>query len=89
MNQKVSLQQIVPILLALLLLGTLGLLSQSITVPPAIPAISELSGSRAGTSSVKAFDAEQAANISAARWLAMARFYEEQGLLTRDNFNYE
>ena len=31
---------------------------------------------------------EKAANLSAARWLAMGGFYEEQGMLTRDNFDY-
>lgn len=35
------------------------------------------------------FDYEQAAEISAMRWLAMAKFYEAQGLLTRDDFDYE
>jgi putative heme degradation protein len=34
-------------------------------------------------------DAVDAADLSAARWQAMAEFYEEQGMLTRDNFDYE
>ena len=33
-------------------------------------------------------DVEEA-DLSAARWLAMGEFYEEQGMLTRENFDYE
>ena len=84
MNQKVSLQQIFPVLLVLLLIGAVGLLSQGVIDPPAIQAISELSSSR----TEQVFDYEQAADLSAARWQAMGEFYEEQGMLTRDNFDY-
>jgi len=31
----------------------------------------------------------EAADLSAARWQAMGEFYEEQGMLTRENFDYE
>ena len=88
MDQKVSLQQVIPVLFVLLLVGAIGLLSQRVINPPAIQVISELSRSRAGTTSEKVFNAEQATDLSAARWQAMGRFYEEQGLLTRDNFDY-
>ena len=30
----------------------------------------------------------EAADLSSSRWQAMAKFYEEQGMLTRDNFDY-
>ena len=53
MNQKVSLQQVIPVLLVLLLIGTVGLLSQRGINLPAIQVISELTGIRAGTTSEK------------------------------------
>ena len=81
MNQKISLQQVIPVLLVLLLIGAVGLLSQRGINPPAIQVISELTSSRAGTTSEKVFDSEQAADLSAARWQAMAKFYEKHGLL--------
>ena len=34
------------------------------------------------------FDYEQAADLSAARWQAMAKFYAEQGMLTRAELDY-
>ena len=88
MNQKVSLQQIIPLLLVLLLIGAIGLLSQRVISPPAIETVFDLSRSRTVTTNDQLFDSEQAADISAARWQAMGRFYEEQGMLTRDDFDY-
>ena len=89
MNQRISLQQIFPILLALLLLVAIGLLSQRVINPPTIQVIPDLSQSRTSATSAETFNSEQAADLSAARWQAMGDFYEKRGMLTRDNFDYE
>lgn len=88
MNQRVSLQHMFPILLALLLLVAIGLLFQQVINPPVIQIVSELLQSRTAASSAESFDAEQAADLSAARWQAMGEYYEKQGMLTRDDFDY-
>ena len=85
MNQKVTLQQMVPIMFALLLLVVLGFLAIRPNNPLALPELPVIERNWAAT--VKSFDYEKAADISAARWQAMGDFYEKQGLLTRDPFD--
>ncbi len=89
MNQKITLQQTIPFLLGLLLVGAFVLLILNLSNPLAIQSVPDLSGNRPGATTAESFDYEQAANISAMRWQAMAEFYEAQGMLTRDNFDYE
>ena len=89
MNERVRLQQIFPVLLVLVFLVAIGLLSQQILNPPVVQLSSELSQIPARFISEEAFDAERAADLSAARWQAMGEFYEKNGMLTRDNFDYE
>lgn len=89
MNQKVTSRNMIPLLFGLLLLGVIGLLALSFGNSPAIQLSPDLSSNQAIATNAEAFDYEEAADISASRWGAMARFYEEQGLLTRDNFDYE
>lgn len=90
MNQKVNLQQVAPLLIVVLLfVALLALLVPAVgrgtpvSIAPPPPA------KTADLSSVDAFNAAEAADISAARWQAMARFYEEKGLLTRSPFDYK
>lgn len=78
MNQKVSLQQMIPLLFVLLLLGGVSLLARSLNNLPAIRMGLESSSDQAA---VEAFDYERAADISAMRWQAMAAAYERAGLL--------
>ena len=89
MNQKVSLQQMIPVLFVLLLIGAFGVLFVLNVNPPAFPRFSALADNPAGAVEADVFDYAQAAEVSALRWQAMARFYEQQGRLTRDNFDYE
>ena len=85
MNQKITLQQMIPILLVLLLVGVFTvLLVQNVDLSVSLPFFAR----PAGDIQAEAFDYETAADVSTMRWQAMARFYEQQGLLTRDNFNY-
>jgi hypothetical protein len=65
-------------------LGWLVLQSPAVVLPAAAPRAQQSSAA-----SAEIVSTEAAADISAARWLAMARFYEENGLLTRDPFDYE
>ena len=90
MNQKVNLQQIVPLLFVVLLFAALGLLlvpvvgrGTPVSIAPLPPA------KTADQTSVGAFSAAEAADLSAARWQALARFYEDHGMLTRDPSDYE
>ena len=78
----------IPLLLALLLLGVLGLLVLRFSNTPAIQPALNLSRSQTSAANSDAFDYERAADISAIRWQAMANYYEEHGLLTRDDFDY-
>lgn len=84
MNQKVSFQQMIPLLFVLLIVGTVALLIVNLNSAPAIQVAPVISDNQA-----ELFDYEQAANVSAQRWLAMAKFYEEEGLLTRSTFDYQ
>jgi hypothetical protein len=87
MNQRMNVQQIVPLLGIVLLFGALALLTvvrgTPISIAPLPPA------NTADQTSAAAFNAAEAAELSAARWQEMAKFYEENGLLTRDPFDYE
>lgn len=89
MNQKLTLQQTIPLLLGLLLIGVVVFLILNLNNPPAIQMAPDLSSNRPAATTEEYFDYEQAADISAMRWQEMAKFYEGQGLLTRDNFDYE
>jgi hypothetical protein len=89
MNQKISLQQTIPLLLGLLLIGLVVILILNLNNPSAIQIAPDLSGNRPAATTEESFNYEQAAATSAMRWQAMAKFYEAQGLLTRDNFDYE
>jgi hypothetical protein len=89
MNQKITLQQTIPLLLGLLLVGAILLLVLNLGNPPVIQMAPDLSSNQPAATTEESFDYEQAANISAMRWQAMGRFYEAQGLLTRDDFDYE
>ena len=89
MNQKVNLQQIVPLLFVVLLFAALGLLVPIVGRGTPV-SIAPLSPAKTGDqTSVDAFNAAEGADLLAARWQAMARFYEENGMLTRDPFDYE
>lgn len=89
MNQKVSLQQMIPLLFGLMLAGAIMLLVLNFGSPPAVRLAPDLAGDQTAATVTEDFDYEQAADISAMRWQAMARFYEAQWLLTRDDFDYE
>lgn len=79
MNQRMTLQQVFPILLALLLVAA-ALLALNLDSAPAIQLGSDILGGEAAVD-VEAFDYERAADISALRWQAMAEAYERAGLL--------
>jgi hypothetical protein len=89
MNQRVNSQQIVPLLFVVFLVAVLGILvavvsnGTPVSVAPLPPA------KMADQTSAAAFNAAEAADLSAARWQAMAKFYEENGMLTRDPFDYQ
>lgn len=89
MNQKVNLQQIVPLLFVVLLLAALGLLVPVVGRGTPVSVAPMPSARTADQTSAAAFNAAEAADLSAARWQAMAKFYEEKGMLTRDPFDYE
>jgi hypothetical protein len=90
MNHRLNLQQhvilfvIVALLLgAVILLATGGVNMATIRFP-SLNAID-----RSQEEVVDLSGQERAADLSAYRWQAMADFYENHGLLTRDNFDYE
>jgi hypothetical protein len=87
MNQRLNFLQIGPVIVVVLLIAALGALFVSRGTP--VPLASLPAARTADQPSAAAFDAAEAAELSAARWLAMARFYEEHDLLTRDLFDYE
>jgi len=88
MNAKNTLQHTIPYVLGLLLIAAIGLLAQNFVNLPALQLAPALSGNRAAAAADEPFDSERAAEISTMRWEAMGRFYEAQGMLTRDNFDY-
>ena len=89
MNQKTKLRRMTPLLFALLLAGMIVLLNLNLRQLARVQIAPELTGSQDSVGSGEATDNRNAADVSATRWQAMARFYEEQGLLTRDPFDYE
>lgn len=89
MNQRMSVQQIIPLLIALVAVAVFALVAPHIIQPPAVGIASVFAPERAVETDVEAVDSAHAADLSAARWQAMARYYEAQGLLTRDPFDYE
>lgn len=80
MNQRMTLQQMFPLLLALLLVAV-GIVALNLDNTPAIQLGSDLLSDQAAVVNVEAFDYERAADISAMRWQAMAEAYEKAGLL--------
>lgn len=85
MNQRFTLNQMLPYVALLLLISIFAVLVVQQVNPLSITLFSDTG---AGEGRRQAFDYEQAADVSAARWQAMARFYEQAGLLTKDNFDY-
>ena len=91
MNLNADLRQMYPLLLlfALLLASAIVLLYLTLRELPEVQTAPELASNQTSVAHAETIDNEKAADISAMRWQAMARFYEEQGLLTRDPFDYE
>lgn len=81
MSHKIGLQMMVVVLIGLFAVGLLALLNPGVARLPSLPEAPALGPSKARAASVEGFDAEKAADISAARWLAMAKGYERLGLL--------
>ena len=88
MNLRTNLRQMTP-LLFVLLASAIALLFLNLRDSPEIPTVPELASNQDSVANAEAVDKEKAADISAMRWQAMARFYEKQSLLTRDPFDYE
>ena len=89
MNQRVNTQQIVPMLLVVLLFASLGLLVRFVGGETPVLIAPRSPAKPVAQPSIDAFGAAEAAELSAARWQAMARFYEANDMLTRDSFDYE
>lgn len=89
MNLRANLRQMTPLLFALFLVSVIALLFLNLRELPEVQMVPELARNQVSVANPEAVDNEKAADISAMRWQAMARFYEEQGLLTRDPFDYE
>ncbi|MFN2134489.1 MAG: nuclear transport factor 2 family protein [Candidatus Promineifilaceae bacterium] len=90
MNHRFDLRQLfVPFLVTLLLLGAVTLLVMHGGRTAAIQLPSLTAIDRSKEEPVDLAGQERAADISAFRWQAMAKFYEKNGMLTRDNFDYE
>ena len=77
MNQKISVEQVFPIFLGLLLIAAIVIVSQQIAGPPTI----DLSVSRNVSTTAEVFESGAAADLYAARWQAMGEFYKKEGLL--------
>lgn len=88
MNRKIDRQYLVPLFVALLL-GMIAILNMQLFESLALPTGLQASAGGGQPERVQPFDYELAAEREAARWQAMAHFYEEHGMLTRDNFDYE
>lgn len=88
MNHRITSAQLLPLALVALMVLT-GLSAYLLDNGPEIDLSLNLPVNVTGVTEAEAFDYERAAEITGIRWQAMARFYEEQGLLTRDNFDYE
>jgi hypothetical protein len=87
MNQRETLRQMIPLLLAALLLTAIVLVI-NFGDAPAIPMPFFESRVEETVGAADRFDYERAADIAAYRWLAMAHWYDEQGLSTRATFDY-
>ncbi len=86
MNPKVTFHQVIPFVFLLLFVGIVAMFVLNLSNLQTIQAIPNVSNNQIAAD---AFDYEQAADVSAQRWLAMAKFYEAEGLLTREDFDYE
>jgi hypothetical protein len=89
MNTRIQLQQMVAMAIALFLVTVIGIVLLNTGVLPTIQLPDGLWNGRSMAANVASSDYTTAADVSAYRWQAMARFYEKNGLLTRDAFNYE
>lgn len=88
MNKSFNLQQVAAMLLALLLVTATGILLLNTINPGAIQFSPSLPVRQVRTGDAAGFDYERAADLSVYRWQAMAQFYKDHGLLTRDDFDY-
>jgi len=88
MNKNLNLQQTAAILLALVLVTAIGILVLNTINPGDIQFSPSLPVGQVRSVDVSGFDYERAADLSAYRWQAMAQFYKDHGLLTRDDFDY-
>ena len=86
MNLRASFRQMTSLLFALILMSAIALLFLYLGDQPTIQIAPELASNQASVANAEVN--EKAADISAMRWQAMARFYQGQGLLTRDPFDY-
>lgn len=89
MNTRFDTRMMAAMLLVVLLISAIGILmlnrdNLASLQWPALPLAERVSPSRIDT-----FDYEEAADNMAFRWLAMARFYERNNMLTSDTFDYE
>lgn len=88
MNKSINLQQTAAMLLALLLVTATGILVLNTLNPGSIQFSPSLPAGQVRTEEVVGFDYDKAADLSAYRWQAMAQYYKDHGLLTRDDFDY-
>jgi hypothetical protein len=88
MNKNLNLQQMAAMLLALLLVTATGILVLNTINPGALQFSPSLPVGQVRTGDVTGFDYARAADLSAYRWQAMAQYYKDHGLLTRDDFDY-
>jgi hypothetical protein len=88
MNKNLNLQQMAAMLLALLLVTATGILVLNMINPGAIQFSPSLPVGQVRTGDVAGFDYARAADPSAYRWQAMAQYYKDHGMLTRDDFDY-
>ena len=89
MNQRINLQQVIPLLVALLLVGALAILAPRLGDLSTIRLLPVSSPGRATITEAETLASARAADLSAYRWQEMAKFYEEHGMLTRDTSDYE
>ncbi|MFN2136694.1 MAG: hypothetical protein ACK2UK_12110 [Candidatus Promineifilaceae bacterium] len=88
MNERTDLQPIIIALFGLAIVGMFILLGpgpagQVHQILPPVPQVERTNYAAEAKTST-----EHAADISAQRWQAMAAYYEREGLLTRDPFDY-
>jgi hypothetical protein len=89
MKTRNQFQQMAVMTIALLLAALIGIVLLNTGALPTIHFSNTLWAGRNQATHVVPFDYAKAADVSAYRWVAMAKFYEKNGLLTRDTFDYE